>query len=336
MFTADPTLCWRDGDGTWIVQDYYISAYAQCGVSQGTVLGVCMDTRYDGGVDNLNMTSGGEQDGVSWCTYNRPLQSPDPDHDNNITLTGPQAIVWAMGPVNQGVILQHPVGFRAVPNVLVDFGNGTGADECDKLSTQECCKDRYRTIASGPPSPPTTPPPPCRPCRKRRDKVGRRRQFVFTIGSSEGRCGYETLTNSTGGWGIAWYVDGCLIPHLRVRRGRTYTFCVQGGNNSADPSNYHPLYITSSPVGGYFQNRFSGMSMNETVYAGIGENDNALFTGPLVYHEEDDVKRCCTRRPTCPDGAAKYSWTPNEDTPDLVYYQCATHFFLGWKISVRG
>ena len=77
------------------------------------------------------------------------------------------------------------------------------------------------------------------------------------------------------------------------------------------------------------------MSMNETVYAGIGENDNALFTGPLVYHEEDDVKRCCTRRTTCPDGASRYSWRPNKNTPDLVYYQCATHFFLGWKISVR-
>ncbi|XP_065909721.1 protein Skeletor, isoforms B/C-like [Dysidea avara] len=330
MFNADPTLCWRDGDGKWTVQDYYISAYAQCGASQGTVLGVCMDTRYNGGVDNLAMTSGGELDGVFWCTYTRPLQSSNPDHDNNITLTGPQAVVWAMGPVNQGVILRHPVGFRAIPNVLVDFGDGTGADECDKLSTQECCKDRYRI--TGPPPLPTTPPPPCKPCRNRRNKVGRRRRFVFTIGSSEGRCGYEALANSTGGWGIAWYVDGCLIPHLRVRRGRKYTFCVQGGNNSADPSNYHPLYITSSPVGGYFQNR----NMNETVYAGIDENDNALFTGPLVYHDDDDVKRCCTRKKTvCPDGATMYTWRPTRDTPDLVYYQCATHFFLGWKISVR-
>jgi len=338
MFNSDPTLCWRDGDGTWTVQDYYISAYAQCGVSQGTVLGVCMDTRY-GGVDNLKTASGGEQDGVSWCTYSRPLQSPNPDHDNNITLTGPQAVVWAMGPVNQGVILQHPAGFRAVPNVLVDFGNGAGADKCDGLSTQQCCRDRYRTTGS--PPPPPTSPPPCEPCSNRRNQIGskvgrevrrRDRRFVFTIGSAKGRCGYETLTNSTGGWGIAWYVDGCLIPHLTVERGRLYTFCVLGGDDPADPSNYHPLYITNSPVGGYFQSR--NMNMSEIVYAGI-ENDEALFTGPLVYHDDDDVNGCCIRRkPKCPNGAMKFTWRPTRNTPDLVYYQCATHFFLGWKITV--
>ena len=27
-------------------------------------------------------------------------------------------------------------------------------------------------------------------------------------------------------------------------------------------------------------------------------------------------------------------WTPDRDTPDLVYYQCYTHRYLGWKIHV--
>ncbi len=27
-------------------------------------------------------------------------------------------------------------------------------------------------------------------------------------------------------------------------------------------------------------------------------------------------------------------WTPDRNTPDLVYYQCYTHRYLGWKIHV--
>lgn len=335
MFNSDPTLCWRDNEDKWTIQDYHISAYAQCGASQGRVLGVCMDTRYNGGVDNLMKARGEVENGVACCTYTRQLNSSDTVHDNPISLTGPQAVVWAMGPVNQGIILQHPVGFRAVPNVLVDFGNGTGADVCNKLETDECCKDRYRV--TGEPTEPTSPPPPpkCRPCKGRRDKFTvKKRRLVFTIGPSEGSCGYEKLTNSSGGWGIAWYVDGCLIPHLKVQRGKTYTFCVLGGDNSSIPSQYHPLYLTSSPVGGYFQNRYSGMMMNETIYAGINDDDEAEFTGPLVQHVAGDIKRCCTEKQSCPDGAQTFKWRPNRQTPNELYYQCATHFFLGWKITV--
>lgn len=339
MVNSDPALCWRDNNDNWTIQDYYISAYAQCAKIEDTILGVCMDTRYSGGVDNLAMTRGQEEDGVACCTYTRPLSSSNFKHDNDITLTGPQAVVYAIGSVNQGIVLQHPDGFRPVSNVFVDFANGSNADVCypdvcNKFPTEECCKDRYRSDGPTTSPSPSTPPPECKPCSKRRGKIEKkkRRHFVFTIGVTQGRCGYERLTNSSGGWGIAWYVDGCLIPHLTVRRGKTYTFCVFGGNNSSLPSQYHPLYFTSSPVGGYLQS-----SMNETIYAGIDENDNPLFTGPLVQHPDVDVKRCCTKkRQICPRGARRFKWKPTKDTPDELYYQCATHFFLGWKISVKG
>lgn len=336
MFNSDPALCWYDNEGKWTIQDYYISAYAQCGASGQTILGVCADTRYTDGADNLTMTKGQEVDGVACCTYTRPLNSSDTQRDNPISLAGPQAVVWAMGPVNQGVILQHPSGFRAVPNVLVDFGNGSDATLCDKISTEDCCKDHYR-VENGTGNQTTSPPPKCKPCEKRRNQFkASKRQFVFTIGPSQGACGYEKLTNSSGGWGIAWYVDGCLIPHLKVQRGRTYTFCVLGGNDSSLPSSYHPLYLTDSPLGGYFQSRYNRMPMNETIYAGIDKEDNALFTGPLTEHKAGDVKRCCTKRkPKCPRGTKKFTWRPTRDTPDELYYQCATHYFLGWKISVR-
>ena len=338
MFNSDPTLCWRDDEDKWTIEDYYISDYAQCGSSRGSVTGVCQDTRYTGGVDNLRMAKGEVIDGVACCTYTRPLSSNDTDHDNPITLAGPQAVVWAIGPVNRGVILKHPNDFRAIPDVLVDFANGSTANLCDKISTEQCCKDRYSTPANATTVEPTSTPAPqkCKPCSKRRNNVGSRRtkRFVFTIGPSGDECGYEKLTNSSGGWGIAWYVDGCLIPHLKVQRGKTYKFCVLGGNDTSVSSRYHPLYLTSSPIGGYFQNKESGMMINETIYAGIGEEDNPLFTGPLYEHNSDDIKRCCTRYLRCPKGAREFKWRPNRNTPDELYYQCATHYFLGWKISV--
>ena len=56
------------------------------------------------------------------------------------------------------------------------------------------------------------------------------------------------------GWGIAWYVNGTIVPELVVVRNRTYTFLVYGGNNDADASNYHPFYITDSENGGRLLN----------------------------------------------------------------------------------
>lgn len=51
------------------------------------------------------------------------------------------------------------------------------------------------------------------------------------------------------GWGIAWYVNETLIPELNLKRGVTYTFVVEGGNDPSDLANYHPMYITSSSNG---------------------------------------------------------------------------------------
>ena len=54
-------------------------------------------------------------------------------------------------------------------------------------------------------------------------------------------------------WGIAWYINGILIPELVVERNRTYTFIIEGGNDSNDLVNYHPFYITDSIGGGRLQ-----------------------------------------------------------------------------------
>ena len=49
-------------------------------------------------------------------------------------------------------------------------------------------------------------------------------------------------------------MNGTLIPELRLKRGSTYTFIVEGGNDPDDLANYHPFYITSSELGGRIRN----------------------------------------------------------------------------------
>ena len=56
------------------------------------------------------------------------------------------------------------------------------------------------------------------------------------------------------GWGIAWYIDGNLVPELVLQRGNTYIFIIGGGDDPNDAANYHPFYITESPSGGRLLN----------------------------------------------------------------------------------
>ena len=59
----------------------------------------------------------------------------------------------------------------------------------------------------------------------------------------------NTFYTGRPGWGIAWYVNGTIVPELVVVRNKTYTFLVSGGSNPSDASNYHPFYITYSENG---------------------------------------------------------------------------------------
>ena len=66
----------------------------------------------------------------------------------------------------------------------------------------------------------------------------------------------HTHSHATGqaGWGIAWYINGTLIPELIVERNKTYTFIVEGGTDPNNLAVYHPFYITNSTGGGRLQN----------------------------------------------------------------------------------
>ena len=100
-------------------------------------------------------------------------------------------------------------------------------------------------------------------------------------------------------WGLSLWVNNNESPVLVVQRNATYTFVAEAGETQ-------PIYITSSIVGGGSLVGYTG----ERVFAG---NDTTFGT---------------------PQKPKKFSWTPNEKTPDLVYYQCAVHQKLGWEIRV--
>ena len=148
-------------------------------------------------------------------------------------------------------------------------------------------------------------------------------------------------------------INDILIPIIEMRRGTTYTFRVNGGDDPERGSEYHPLYLTSSLEGGYFQ-RSAEQREEETVYAGLDiqdrDNIEALAAGPLCLFKSTDatkgaelasyaeytetLDKSCLEDTTISNAAAILEFTPDEDTPDLLYYQCYTHRSLGWEIRV--
>lgn len=176
------------------------------------------------------------------------------------------------------------------------------------------------------------------------------RSFTATLGPSGGQRGYQGLTKHTSN-GLAWYINGYLIPDLWLRRGLTYVFKVRGGNNPHSPEHYHPLVITDEPQGGF--DRLTDVKQSEIrVLAGVEftrrGRPKPTAAGPLcisTYPEGydrrlDDTwmsfkKWNRTLVSECDAGSPAYmEITPNSSWPDIVYYNSFTHANMGWKIHV--
>ncbi|CAG7836850.1 unnamed protein product [Allacma fusca] len=178
-------------------------------------------------------------------------------------------------------------------------------------------------------------------CHEPEDRV-----FYAQMGPTGGKRGYSAITGQVG-WGISWYINGLLVPEIYVVRGKTYTFVVEGGNDPEVPANYHPFYITDDSQGGY-QHKPNAEKRNVRVFAGVGVDSKGetipTATGRLCRWAEGEhsadtfgsygaYQRSLSLH--CDDGhPGILHWTPDENTPDLVYYQCYTHRYLGWKIHV--
>lgn len=269
--------------------------------------------------------------------------------DKSISTTGTTFIVWALGPISPetGFPNFHSIDF---PRDDVSFAFGRDVvDNCMPLVT-----------LGSTPAPTVTPPP-----GWRRPFVGDfETEITARIGPSGGPRGYSAITGGLVSWGIAWYMGNAetsfLIPEIVMRRGTTYTILVNGGDEVGDNANFHPMYITTSQFGGYATLPPLDR-LEEDVLAGIEIIQSSAEEGvteylatakaPICRFEKtgattDDVElgafddyyetldTSCIDNEVLSAAAAVLEFTPNENTPDLVYYQCVTHRNLGYKIRI--
>ena len=197
----------------------------------------------------------------------------------------------------------------------------------------------------------TTKRPNLQPWRIPQIRCPKERTLWAQIGPVGGSRGYQAITGRQG-WGIAYYINGLLIPEIILKRGVTYTFLVEGGNDEANGARRHPLYLTDSAEGGY-EFKSPTERAKERVFGGVGITSNGTILPTAqgrmcefkitpatnvhdiagTYDRFEDFQKtlmldCDNGRP----GVIKF--TPDRNTPDIIYYQCFTHRFLGWKIRI--
>ncbi|XP_071792930.1 protein Skeletor, isoforms B/C-like isoform X1 [Asterias amurensis] len=316
MEGSDVTVAWMDeGSMSPMVADYNLQSKAQCGLNDGR--GACPDN-----VPKVNGTSDSTLlallfgKGITRISYSRLLDTGD-SIDKVIPTDRDVFISWALGPINaNGRTAKHISA--PTDNPQINFGVSTRST-CPPLPVGD----------DGPPLPPWK-------ALETKDETS----FVVEIGQSGGKRGYTGITGIVG-WGIAWYVNGLLIPEITVERGVTYTFTVYGGDNPGKSAEYHPFYITTDPEGGHAQ-LSDAEKAKRTIFAGPTAGPLCSWEVAQTGSNPDDFTNFADYKATLErncigsgsDGV-KMTWTPDENTPDLVYYQCYTHRFLGWKINVN-
>ncbi|KAF2366388.1 DOMON domain [Trinorchestia longiramus] len=350
MVGGDVVTAWLERDtGRGFAEDYLLAAKAQCQGGRGT----CPDTASRGSND-VRLLNAALINDFTMLTFQRPLRAVDRD-DRPIFTNSSQAVIWAVGPVNsQGHASYHTLRTRG--NMFVDFGrtpqwNCPLPDDPPQSSSPQQSSVQSRQSASAgsrnrpqsvTPSPNAWYIPPIE-CHEPEDGV-----FYAQIGPTGGDNGYNAITGHVG-WGIAYYINGLLIPEIHVVRGKSYTFVVESGYDEANPSRSHPLYITDDPEGGY-EHMTPQERAKVQVFAGVevdaNNNPSPTSFGRLCEWKSDPDQPADahtsfgayqrTLKLDCAEGQPGIlQWTPDANTPDTVYYQCYTHRFLGWKIHVH-
>ncbi|XP_068896678.1 protein Skeletor, isoforms B/C isoform X2 [Tenebrio molitor] len=393
MIGGDVVVAWVDRPSLkGFAEDYYLGAKSQCSGPTGS----CPDGSLKEDGDNVRLLNAAMVNGYSIVTYQRPLK-PSDEYDRQIHTNRSQAIIWAIGPLNQ----KDEVSFHShytKGDQFLDFGRpakwNCPMPESEQPSMKTASQPRQTTTTAAPSrsrnserrrgntrkdaadndrsasrprqterrgntrrgtnsvrAVPTPAPvakrdawdiPPIK-CYEPEDGV-----FYAQMGPTGGKMGYPAITGHVG-WGISWYINGLLIPEINVVRGKAYTFVVEGGFDPEVPAKYHPFYITDDPVGGY-EYKTPDERKKVRIFAGavFGKDGTAKPTGTgRLCHwtqqgdkEADDFESFGAYQRTlelkCDQGEpGVIQWTPDEDTPDTVYYQCFTHRYLGWKINVH-
>ncbi|XP_022080693.1 protein Skeletor, isoforms B/C-like [Acanthaster planci] len=315
MDGSDVAVVWEKQDGTIGVVDYNLQSKQQCTVrGNGEWVGACEDTVFNG-ADNVEFVTYSNVDGIRHFTYTRQLVTGD-SLDKAIPIDQEVYISWAVGSINSGGrVAKH----TKAPFNDVKLNFGSASSSCPPFTTS----------ATPPPDLPGWP----------KQRINNEQELRVEIGQNGGRRGYEAITGKVG-WGIAWFVNGLLIPEIYVVRGVNYTFTVFGGDDPVQSASYHPFYITNDTIGGYAQ-QTDEEKRNAVIYAGPHTGPYCEWkakvpgTSPDQYINFPEFKE--SLQLDCRDPSAEgttFSWMPDDNTPDVVYYQCYTHRFLGWKIFV--
>ncbi|KAF6147273.1 hypothetical protein GIB67_013094 [Kingdonia uniflora] len=280
MYHADVAVTGFTEDGIPFADDYYITKYSECLLSKdGSVLGVCPDTIYEGSdpiglVNNTNLVYGHRRDGVSFVRYQRPLESVDKKYDIRVNQTENMTVIWALGLISPPDALRPfylPINHGSPQ--LVTYGHlvlnvSEHVNECLGPLDAEDKEDQDLVIADG------------------------KTSLDVVTGPA---LHYPNPPNPS----KVLYINKKEAPVLRVERGVPVTFSIKAGHDVA-------LYITSDPIGGNATLR----NMSEIIFAG----------GP----EAEGV----------PASPMELVWSPDRNTPDLVYYHSLYEAKMGWKVQV--
>ncbi|XP_065351626.1 protein Skeletor, isoforms B/C-like isoform X2 [Cloeon dipterum] len=348
MIGGDAVVAWIDPeDNQGYAVDYYLEGKSQCAGSRGS----CPDNNLRDETASVRLLNSAMVNGYTIVTYQRALQGSD-EFDKPIFNNGTeQAVIWGIGPLNS----KKEVSFHSIypkGNVKLNFNrypewNCQKPEEGSTPSSALTDLEKEMSVSAATPKPVEVPKdawsiPPI-PCYEPEDGV-----FYAQMGPTGGKRGYSAITGHVG-WGISWFINGLLIPEINVVRGKSYTFVVEGGDNIDIPARYHPFYITDDAVGGY-EHKTSEEKKAIKVFAGVkfDKRGRATPTGtgrfcnwtPSPDHAADDSPSFGAYQQTlkleCDEGEPGIlQWTPDNNTPDTVYYQCYTHRYLGWKINVH-
>lgn len=316
----------------------------------GYYRGVCPDTK-TGGVENYQIFTFFREDGITRLTFRRNLISGD-EGDLTFQKEDPSFLVWSVGRLNK---FKEPRFHYLYPkkNVKITFGrkpekNCFSFTEDYSASDHELIIQSNNGLSSGGGAKSGI--KPWGPLKIANQSMT---TFYARLGAAGGdNRGYTAFTDGQGSPGLVWYINGLMAPVLLLKRGRTYTFRIEGGNNPNDPYYYHPFYITDDPNGGYSKYKDEERK-NFRVFAGIEFDRKGRPTpssaGRLClwsYFSGQDPRRSdqyltfnqyrsalnysCEKK----GQPALLNWTPNQSTPDIVYYQSWTQRNMGWKILI--
>ncbi|XP_012528510.1 protein Skeletor, isoforms B/C isoform X2 [Monomorium pharaonis] len=350
MVGGDVTVAWVEKQTLQgYAVDYFLDAKSQCSGRRGS----CPDRRIRENTDSVRLLNAAMVNGYSIVTYQRPLKASD-ELDLPILTNRSQAIIWAVGPLNE----RQEVSFHSHylrTDRFIEFGRPPAWNcpmpDQEPSDVNETASSHQVTLRTpqrvqATPAPASTKDaweiPPIQ-CYEPEDGV-----FYAQMGPTGGKHGYPAITGHVG-WGISWYINGLLIPEINVVRGKRYTFVVEGGLEADIPARYHPFYITDDPIGGYYHKTaeekakvkiFAGVrrQRGKVIPTGVGRLCN--WVPDQNQPPADDFASFGAYQRTltleCDHGEPGFvEWTPDENTPDTVYYQCFTHRYLGWKINVH-